>query len=229
MSRFLFALTACCGLGLFAPGAHAHTDDFNRQALGPSWEVQVGDPVIEAGRVHSSDGGHGFATYTPAAGLWSASVDILLDGSGAPQYGALALGYGGGGSGAFLAVQNNGNGLRGVQNLLFYTGHNDRTGGAMQAVYGLEEVTALRLTATLDGRIATVGLDVDFDGVPEQVLSYEYPFWVPSFGSGVGMASYGGVRMDNFTTSAVPEPQAWLLLVGGLLVWCGLPRRLRRA
>lgn len=221
----LLAIAGCLALPV-----RAATDDFEREALGTAWELRAGDPVLADGRVHAGgDSSRLFATYTPAAGLWSASVDVFMDGSGAPQYGALALGYGGQGSGAFLAVQNNGNGLRGVQYLLFYTGHNDRTGGAMQAVFGLEEVTALRLTATLDGLRATVGLDVDFDGIPEQVLSYEYPFWVPSFGDGVGMASYGGVRLDNFTTSAVPEPQSWALLVGGLLGLAGLRRRMRRA
>lgn len=41
--RFLSALATCCGLVLFAPGAQAHTDDFNRQTLGPGWEVLIGD------------------------------------------------------------------------------------------------------------------------------------------------------------------------------------------
>lgn len=221
--KHIAKLVALASLSAFAAASHAVTDDFNRYSLGPDWVMHDGIMWTDGAVVHGHD--YSLMTYTPGAGAGAASVDVILDGSGSIQYGAIVLGFLDPGHNAFIKLQNNHAGNVGFDTLGFYYGNNG--GGDFRFITGFENVTSARITASLAGSVSTLSIDANFDGIADAVYTHDYGS--ASFGSGVGLGIYGrGTTLDNFDIAAVPEPQTYALMLAGLLAVSGAVRRRAR-
>jgi hypothetical protein len=201
-----WTLVLTLGVVGMVAAANAQSDDFNRTVLGPNWTVQTGSFNLDGATV----GGDSLSlmTFGPGAGQSSASMDVILDGSTFTQYGAIVLGYANLNQCAFIKIQDNG-GLNGFDTAAFYYGNN---GGSPDFfnITGFENVQTATISASLVGTVATLIID---SGASHAAYTFDYGSGT-IFGTGVGLGIYGPVRLDNFSTPAVPEP--------GILALAGL-------
>lgn len=189
-------------------------DDFNRPDstnLGANWTEVVGNISIA--------GGSATGTVDPSLMIFNdvsanAITADVFEGTGSLQYGALVVGYADVSNNLFVKVQGNG----GAFNIAyFYYGNNGGAFGSQGASSSLVPFSSARLTLTLQGSLATLFIDTNFDGIPDQTISRPD---VPTalLGSGIGLGFFGQAQLDNFELAAVPEPGVLPLLLTGLAV-----------
>ncbi len=187
-------------------------DDFNRPdgPIGGEWWGVKG-PFFEW-RVENNKGkytspSNSYVEHGAVSAAYSL-IDLWIDAE-APGpgdgYVALASGLGGTENLYIKVQQSNGSGM--FHQCGFYRGFNGlgwagMTGGP--AFFDLSEpfVTArLRLTITNGGDTATLEIDTDFNGTPDQSYSRGGVLGIaPSFGMKVGIGAWGSCRFDNWGT-----------------------------
>jgi hypothetical protein len=169
-----------------ATPAFAASDSFNRTTLGSDWVTVAGSTFIANGAYAGSDSS--LANFIPAKKDNEASVLVRLNGTGL-QFGEIVIGN------AFIKIQSqNGTGTfdhAGFKSTQFIS-------GTFFPLTGLPAVSTARLTARLIGTVATMEIDTNLDGWPEK--TYTHDFGV-AHGSGIGLRTYGPVRMDNLRTN----------------------------
>lgn len=184
-------------LALSCAAAMAAPDKFNRTDLGSDWTVVSGSLWITdnqlAGDLMS------LGTFAPAANKNAGSVLVQLNGVDT-QYGAVTIGDAASGMNAFVKIQTQ-NGAGTFSHGAFYVGNNG--GGAFFSLDGLPASSSARLTARVNGTIATMEIDTDNDGTPEATYSYDYGM---TFANGVGLGTYGAVTLDNLKTRTLGAP-----------------------
>lgn len=186
-------------LALASSAAVAAPDNFNREELGPDWTVVSGALWIADNQLAGDSLSLG--TFAPAARKNAGSVLVRLNGTDT-QYGAVTIGDAASGNNAFIKIQTQ-NGAGTFSHGAFYVGNN--AGGSFFSLDGLPAASSARLTARLNGTIATMEIDVDNDGTPEASYSYDYG---TSFGTGIGLGTYGPVTLDNLKTRTLGAPAA---------------------
>ena len=198
-------------------------DDFNRPdapTLGPNWTVQAGGGEIfnNTARALGSSQFPNLLTFNGFSGN-SAFVDVFaVDSSLA--YLALDLAYFDVNNNYFIKVQNQGcTGGACFNYGAFYYGNNG--GGNFFPLTA--EFTSGRITAFFTGTLATLEIDSNFDGIPDQTYSYNYG--AGTGGTGIGLGLYGTAQADNFGSGAIPEPGTMLLLGTGITTLAAAFRR----
>ena len=192
-------------------------DDFNRPNapdLGLNWTIQYANAEIVDGMARALEGAPNAALATfNGVTANNAFVDVYHIGSDT-TYLALVLGYEDVSNNYFIKIQDNG-GAGAFNYAAFYYGNN----GGGGSFFPLDALfSSGRLTAFMSGTIATLWIDSNFDGTPEQTYTYDYG--TSTGGDGIGLGLYGTARADNFGTgefvSAIPEPGTLALLACGL-------------
>jgi hypothetical protein len=201
---------------MLAPStAHAAglSDDFNRpdsSDLGGTWTILDGAPRIESGAVTSVANTTSVAMQESALEWSSVSADAQA-GTGVNYVAVLAGGSGiDAGDAAYVKVQQNvGNGY--FDAVFFYRGANGSGAPALSYIPlpAEDHFTAARMTLTVEGSVASLDLDTDFDGVADQTYSSTYD--APFTGTFGGIGVYGDARVDNFGQGGVPMPIATTL------------------
>jgi hypothetical protein len=212
--RTALALSAAVlGLLLMAPGAWAYTcgttlDDFDRadsSNLGTKWTEQAPDFAITGGRATNAGATAGLMTFNNFAAS-EVCVDVATNGT-TLQYAGVALRYGSLTKNLFIKVQQLNSGT-GFAKAYFYVGNNGAAGATPTSV-DLTPFTSARLHVFVVGNRVTLDVDTNFDGAPEASFASDYPATLTGLGTGVGLASYGGARLDNFrrpTPGSNPTP-----------------------
>ena len=184
------------------------SDDFNRPDsadLGEAWTILSGAPRIEGGAVTGIPYVSSEAMRTSELGWASVSADAHV-GTGVYYVAVLA-----GGSSidasdhAYVKVQANA-GSGKFDAVFFYRGGNG-PGNVVDSFIPLpaeDHFTAARMTLTVEGSVASLDLDTDFDGVADQTYSATYA--TPFTGTFGGIGVYGNARVDNFGEGGVPMP-----------------------
>jgi hypothetical protein len=218
-------LSRLCPLAILciATSAQAQSDTFNRTVLGPDWTVRAGTINLDGDTVGGDNSS--LMTYGPGTGYSSASVDMQVPTGFSVSSGAIVLGYGPQGQCAYIKIQDNNDLNGGYDRAYFYYGNQ---GDGFLGTHILIPFTTsphVRVTASLNGSVATLSIDSNFDGVADGTYSYDYGS-TTVFGDGVGLGFYGSMRMDNFTVNPVPEPSvAAMLGLGGLGLLCACRRK----
>ena len=220
---------SACGLAL-AQAQATVLDNFNRPdgALGGNWTIQNGNMVIinnQAAGDPAAGWSFNLATYN---GVSSDTVfaDVYCVGT-TLDYAALILGYASPDENAFIKVQGqDGGGM--FDHAAFYYGNNG--GGSFFTLS--QPFSSAHMIASLVGDAATLTLDTDFDGVPEQTYTWNYGG--NAFGTGIGMAGFlgGSARLDNYGIPGgqqVPEVTTTISLLFGSVFALGLMARKRRS
>jgi len=172
-------------VSLSATLAMAGADAFNRAKLGGSWVATSGTLSISNKQFVGTSLALGYhkGSLVNTAG----SVVVILGGTDV-EYGAVALGNIAGGSNAFVKLQSQ-NGLGTFDSAGFYTGDNN-------AVYFFNLSSPVTSPAVLDvffcGTTATMRIS-SAGGI--QTYTYNYG---TTYGSGVGLGTYGSVKLDNY-------------------------------
>ncbi len=179
------ALAVACGVSLSATSAlAAGSDAFSRRALGPTWVVTSGSLSISGNAMVGTSLSIG---YLKASSKDTAASAVVFLGGTDLEYGAIALGNIGGGSNAFVKIQQQ-NGA-GFDHAAFYDGNNGS--GDFFALS-----SAIPSPAILDvffcGTVATMRI-TSSAGV--QTYSHDYG---TTYGPGGGLGTYGSVRLDNY-------------------------------
>lgn len=184
-------------LALASVSAFAAPDKFNRTDLGSDWTMVSGSLWITDNQLAGDLMALG--TFAPSANKNAGSVLVKLNGVDT-QYGAVTIGDAASGMNAFVKIQTQ-NGAGTFSHGAFYVGNN--AGGAFFSLDGLPASSSARLTARVNGTIATMEIDTDNDGTPEATYSYDYGM---TFANGVGLGTYGAVTMDNLKTRTLGAP-----------------------
>jgi len=202
-------------------------DDFNRAnapTLGASWTAQAGGGEIYNNTARAS-GGSQFPNLLTYNGVStnSAFVDVYSIDSNL-AYIALDLAFQDVNNNYFIKVQNQGGGASGFNYGAFYYGNN---GGGNFFTLSSPFVSG-RITAFFTGTVATLDIDSNFDGTPDQTYSYNYG--TGTGGTGIGLGLYGTAQADNFGSGVTPEPATMLLLGTGVsAVAAALRRRMKKS
>ncbi len=198
-------------------------DNFNRPdspTLGPNWTVQNGGAEIinNTARAFNGSQSPNLVTYNGVSSN-NAFVDVYsVDSSLA--YIAVDIAYLDVNNNYFIKVQNQGGGASGFNDYAFYYGNN---GGGGIFLPLDSPFTSGRITASFLGTIATLSIDTNFDGIPDQTYTFDYG--ISTGGTGIGLGLWGTAQADNFGTAAIPEPASMLLFGTGLLAVAGRIRR----
>jgi hypothetical protein len=197
--------------------AQIYTDNFNRSVLGPDWTVQAGTINLNGSTVGGAD--RSVMTYNSSAALNSLTVDMDVPASGfSVAYGTIFLGYANLGQCAFIQIGDNNNFNGGYDRAYFYYGNNGSGFTSLPVLIPFTSSPDIQVTASLTGSVAT--LNIQAAGVPGWTYSYDYGSGTV-FGDGVGLGFYGGIQMDNFTATEVPEPTVMsLAALSGLCLVC---------
>ena len=207
-------------LGLPVTWGQIVLDDFNRpngSAPGENWTERAGSFVIQDNKLLGSS--TSLMTWNGPS-TTTVSFDLFHGDSGT-QYGALVLGYANLSNNLFVKVQDNGGGAA-YDSVFFYYGNYGEAFGSEPVTSAVTPFVSGRVTLSLLGSVATIGIDTNFDGVAEQSFKR---FDVPTtkLGTGFGVGLYGSSAIDNFV--AIPEPGVVPLLSLGVV---GLVFALRR-
>ena len=177
-------------------------ENFNWQdgPLGSDWRMRNGSISVRSGIAAGalSDNTPSLATYN---GLGSNRVegDISLTPGGGAQYAGFVLSYDEGVNDLFLKVQDNdGNGN--FERAFCYTGNNNFS-GHFGPVDGYIPLSTPFSTAHMKVEVdATRTVTISFSNIDGGGGSQAYTCAgaPPAEGNGVGIASYGGGRIDNF-------------------------------
>jgi PEP-CTERM motif len=197
-------------------------DDFNRQdapTLGPNWTVQYGGAEI-FGNTARALGGVQDVNLVTFNGVFAnnAFVDVYSVDSNL-AYIALDLAFSDLNNNYFIKVQNQGCGGACFNYAAFYYGNN--AGGNFFLLNS--PFASGRLSASFTGTVATLYIDSNFDGIPDQTYSYDYG--VSTGGTGIGLGLYGTAQADNFGSGAIPEPGTLVMFGSGLVGLAGMLRR----
>jgi len=186
------------GISLCATLAMAGADAFNRVKLGPSWVITNGSLSISNRQLVGTSLALG---YQKGSVKNTAGTAVVFLGGTDVEYGAVALGNIAGGSNAFVKIQSqNGSGTT-FDTAGFYTGDNS-------PVYFFALSSPVPSPAVLDvffcGTTATMRIS---SAAGIQTYTYNYG---TTFGSGVGLGTYGSVKLDNYIgfASACTDPAA---------------------
>ncbi len=179
------ALVVACGLSLSATSAlAAGSDAFSRRALGAAWVVTAGSLSISKDAMVGTSSSIG---YLKASSNDTAASTVVTLGGTDLEYGAIALGNIGGGSNAFVKIQQQSG--AGFDHAAFYNGNNGS--GDFFAL-----PSAIPSPAILDvffcGTVATMRI-TSTAGV--QTYSHDYG---TTYGPGGGLGTYGSVHLDNY-------------------------------
>jgi len=197
-------------------------DDFNRSdapTLGPNWTVQNWGGEIYNNTARSLNTAQTTALLTyngyfaDTAFVDAFTVDTSL------SYIALDLAFADVSNNYFIKVQDQGCGTC-FNYYAFYYGNNGANGpfALLNSPF-----SSGRLTAYFVGTVATLEIDTNFDGIADQIYSYDYG--VATGGTGIGLGLYGTAQADNFGSGAVPEPGTLLLLGSGISAVAAAIRR----
>ncbi len=211
MGSALALALAVLGLLFVAPGAWAYTcgttlDDFDRgdtPNLGGKWTERAPTMAIAGQRATNPNATAGLATFNNFTAT-EACVDVAISGTNV-QYAGMVLRYGALTQNLFVKVQQNSPG--GFNRAYFYVGNNG-TGTPTPSSVVLPPFSSGRLHIFVVGNRLTLDIDTNFDGIPEASFGSDYPAGAGT-GTDVGLASYGGARLDNFrqpTPASNPTP-----------------------
>ena len=204
MQRQLIAagmLVALCATSAFA----ADTDNFNRTELNTEsspcagwgeWEIEVGKLFIVNKELQGTSGAAGILSCDEAFVAQSATVKVILHGTG-PQYGAIIIGnLNVPGDEAFVKIQSqNGTGM--FDHVGFYTGINGS--GPFIAITS-PMVSPATMTVSMVAGVAVLTIKS-----PSGTQVYTHNYGDLRIGTGLG--TFGSVSLDNFTTpTTLPPP-----------------------
>ncbi|HEU4967577.1 PEPxxWA-CTERM sorting domain-containing protein [Sphingomonas sp.] len=201
------------------------TDDFNRPdalTIGDNYDVQNGNFRISGNKAITTNF-VSLATYSNSTSV-NAGLDASLRGVDAGSYVALSFGYGTANS-YFVKVQdNNGDGFFDMYG--FDTGNNDLNGPFLQ----LNPFQTGQIDVSVEGTVAKLSI---FANGATQTYSFDYGYAPGDMRVGFGLNRLGAAdnfRFDAVTGgSAVPEPAAWALMIGGFGLVGAAARRRRAA
>lgn len=189
-------------------------DDFNRPdaaTLGPNWSQWSGSTRVASGMAV----GGGPTNLAIFDGMGGSSVTAdLYAGGGIFDFAALVIGFRDRANNLYVKLQQNG-GTAGFDRVVFCYGENVVDTSAWSGsgfTLMSAPTTSARATITLVGDTITLYIDTNFDGTADQTYAAS---GVPlgRIGTGIGIASRGNARIDNFggTVFAIPEPSSIIL------------------
>ncbi len=188
------------------------SDDFNRPdapTLGPDWQLQSGAFAITSNRGVSTASGTQWVRHANASSSYDTTVQSLdFFAAPAPQlsFVALVAGVGASSDNIFIKVQDN-NSDGAFDRVFMYRGIN---GSAFTSPYYVDLTTPTpqgRMTVSFSGSgdTADIAIDNDFDGAPEQILSFSGILNAGlSLGSSFGVSCYNQPRFDNWRVGDPP-------------------------
>jgi len=183
--------------------------------MGPTWnEEGAGDLEIINGRARARD--YGTVIFNGQTAM-SVTADVYKINGGVSDYCAIVLGYQDADNNLYIKVQTH-DGQSNFHALGFYFGDTGNSNHLWpESFFGdiPTPFSSARLTVSLVGSNASLEIDTDFDGTPEQTITRgSVP--VHLLGSGIGLAGWNavGAEVDNF--SITPEPATLVLLAAGL-------------
>jgi hypothetical protein len=194
---FVLAVVGVVSLSATSAFGQGVSDAFNRLKLGTRWGATSGSSLsISNHELVVTTGSLGFIK---GAQNTAASAVVVLGGTDL-EYGAVALGNIAAGSNAFVKIQaQNGGGT--FDHGAFYTGNN-------VVLYFFKLSSTVPSPAILDvffcGTTATMRIS---SAAGIQTYTYNYG---TTYGSGVGLGTYGSVKLDNYigfagSCSSAPE------------------------
>lgn len=164
--------------------------------LGSDWWVHAGEFRIQQQRALSQSGSLSLATYN-SLGANQIEADVSINPGGGAQYAGLVLNYDEGVNNLFLKVQDNdGDGT--FEHGACYIANNNSGAPFGLGFFSLSfPFSHAHLTVSVtDDRVAHISLTHIDGGSGSQY--YECAGAPPIEGHGVGIASWGGGRVDNF-------------------------------
>jgi hypothetical protein len=183
--RKIVLLAVAGGVLLSATSALAGSDAFNRPKFGKTWVVTAGSLSISNRQLVGTSTSLG---YQKGSSVNTAGTVVVFLGGTDTEYGAVALGNIAGGSNAFVKLQSQ-NGAGTFDTAGFYTGNNS-------GLYFFTLSSPVPSPAVLDvffcGTTATMRIT---SGAGIQTYTYNYG---TTYGSGVGLGTYGSVGLDNY-------------------------------
>jgi len=244
------SLVACVATVLWGAGAEAgptggffFADGFQRPDstdMGPYWTEQWSDWRVEGEVARSAPGDQSALMTVEGYELDEPILEVTVryDGTARPTYVALVSLYLDNAHCIFVKIQDGWKDAQGVEHdvdglydtVWFYQGNNSgQPWGDMVAGYDDWDDLApyfseARVGTYIVGDEVVVGIDRDFDGVPESLYARD-GIPLDELGLGVGLGGYNDAWADNFL--AVPEPAT--LAVMGLGAAVFLARRRKRA
>lgn len=174
------------GMLLCTTFAMASADAFDRAKLGASWVTTAGTLSISHRQLVGSSGA--LAYSTSSAGNTGGTAVVILGGTDV-EYGAVALGNIAGGNNAFVKIQSqNGSGTT-FDTAAFYTGNN---GGGFFFTLSSPVPSPAIVDVYFCGTTATLKIS---SSAGIQTYTHDYG---TTFPSGVGLGTFGSVKLDNF-------------------------------
>jgi hypothetical protein len=177
-------------------------DNFNRADsanLGPDWALQANAIGISSNAATNAAANTALATYNPRTAS-EVCIDVTASGP-AVQYAGIVLRHADLNNSIFIKVQDNdANGA--FETAFFYRGNNG-AGGTLRPLANIAPFFSGRIHVSTKGTTARLDIDTDFDNQPEQSFPVT-GITTAGLGTLVGIADYGGAKIDNFRT-ALPQ------------------------